>query len=102
MSALHLGFVYFNLLTIYSILNNKTKEEAASEFSNMGWGQFKPLLADSLVSKLEPIQKNYKDLMNDPSELNRVLIKGKDNANKVAQKTLTKVRDALGFVNREN
>ena len=91
-----------NLLTIYSIITNKGKEKVAAECSGMGWGQFKPLLADSLISSLEPIQEKYKILMNDPDELNRILIKGREKAEDVAEETLTRVRNALGFIDKKN
>ena len=41
----------------------------------MGWGKFKPLLAESAVAALEPIQR-YNELMSDRGELDRVLYEG--------------------------
>ena len=54
------------------------------------------------ISQLEPIQNNYKVLFNDITELNKVLKKGKDTAEKVAQSTLSRVKNALGFINTPN
>ena len=89
-----------NLLGLYAILSGKGREAAADECADMGWGQFKPLLADAAVAALEPIQARHKELMADRVELDRVLAKGRDQAESVANATLERVRDALGFAKR--
>ena len=86
-----------NLLGLYAILSGKEREQAATECSEMGWGQFKPLLADATVNALEPIQARYRELMQDPTELDQVLSTGREKAETVANATLERVRDALGF-----
>ena len=87
-----------NLLSLYQILGNKTKEEVAAECQDMGWGQFKPLLTETTIAALEPIQNKYNELMSDRDYLDKVLRDGADKASEVANKTLTKVKDALGFL----
>ena len=89
-----------NLLGLYAILSGKGREAAADECADMGWGQFKPLLADAAVAALEPIQARHKELMADRVELDRVLAKGRDQAESVANASLERVRDALGFAKR--
>ena len=89
-----------NLLGLYAILSGKGREAAADECADMGWGQFKPLLADAAVAALEPIQARHKELMADRVELDRVLATGRDQAESVANATLKRVRDALGFAKR--
>ncbi len=86
-----------NLLGLYAILSGKGREQAASECAEMGWGQFKPLLAEATVNAIEPIQARYRELMSDPAELDQVLNTGRENAETVANATLERVRDALGF-----
>ena len=86
-----------NLLVLYAILSGKGREAVAQECADMGWGQFKPLLADAAVAALEPIQARHKELMADRVELDRVLAKGRDQAESVANASLERVRDALGF-----
>ena len=39
------------------ILSGQTRAAVAEECRDMGWGQFKPLLAETAVAALEPIQK---------------------------------------------
>ncbi|MDC3168564.1 tryptophan--tRNA ligase [bacterium] len=86
-----------NLLGLYAILSGKGREQAAAECGEMGWGQFKPLLAEATVNALEPIQARYRELMQDPTELDQVLSTGREKAETVANATLERVRDALGF-----
>ena len=89
-----------NLLGLYSILSGIGREAAAAECAEMGWGQFKPLLAEATVAALEPIQARHGELMADRSELDRVLKEGQQNAEAVANATLERVRDALGLAKR--
>ena len=89
-----------NLLGLYAILSGKGREQAASECAEMGWGQFKPMLAEATVNALEPIQARYSELMRDPAELDQVLTTGREKAETVANATLERVRDALGFSRR--
>ena len=89
-----------NLLGLYAILSGRGREAAAAECAEMGWGQFKPLLAETIVSALEPIQFRHRELMADRSELERVLADGQSKAEAVANATLERVRDALGFAKR--
>ena len=86
-----------NLLSLYAILSGKGREQAAAECADMGWGQFKPLLAEATVAALEPIQARYHLLMEDRKELEQVLKNGRHKAESVANATLFRVRDALGF-----
>ena len=81
-----------NLLGLYAIFSNQTKETVADECADMGWGKFKPLLTDAIVATLEPIHSKYNDIMSDKSYLNSVLKEGKEKAEHVANQTLK--RDA--------
>jgi tryptophanyl-tRNA synthetase len=87
-----------NLLGLYALLAGRTPEQAASECAQMGWGQFKPLLADAAVEALRPVQERYNALRADPAALNQVLEQGRHRASEVAATTLERVRGALGFL----
>ncbi len=86
-----------NLLTLYMLLSGKSKEEVATECQDMGWGQFKPLLADTAVAALKPIQDKYKEVMEDKGYLESVLRDGREKAEAIASDTLAKVKAALGY-----
>ena len=87
-----------NLLGLYAILSGKGREAAAAECADMGWGRFKPLLAEAAVEAIQPIQERYRKLISDRTELDRVLADGKERANAVAEATVARVRDSLGFL----
>ncbi|MEB3883224.1 tryptophan--tRNA ligase [Lyngbya sp. CCY1209] len=86
-----------NLLGLYALLAGKTKAEVAAECADMGWGQFKPLLAETAIERLKPIQERYKAVMDDRGYLESVLRSGREKAEAVANRTLSRVKDALGY-----
>lgn len=86
-----------NLLTLYMLLSGKTKEEVATECQDMGWGQFKPLLTETVINALKPIQEKYQAIMDDRGYLESVLRHGKHKAEAVANQTLAKVKAAMGY-----
>ncbi|MEB3235878.1 MAG: tryptophan--tRNA ligase [Cyanobacteriota bacterium] len=87
-----------NLLGLYALLAGRTPEQAAAECAQMGWGQFKPLLAEAAVEALRPVQQRYSELRADPAALMQVLDQGRRQADAVASTTLARVRQALGFL----
>jgi len=86
-----------NLLTLYMLLSGKPKQEVAAECADMGWGQFKPLLTETAIAALEPIQTKYRAVMDDKSYLESVLKDGRQKAEAIADDTLSKVKTALGY-----
>lgn len=87
-----------NLLGLYALLSGKGRDAAAAECAEMGWGQFKPLLAEATVAALDPIQKRYHELMEDRAQLLAVLETGRQRAGAVADASVQRVRAALGFL----
>jgi tryptophanyl-tRNA synthetase len=87
-----------NLLGLYALLSGLGRERAAEECAAMGWGAFKPLLADVVVEALRPIQERYGELRRDPATLEAALEGGRERATAVAEATLGRVRQALGFL----
>ena len=86
-----------NLLTLYMLLAGKTKQEVAAECQDMGWGQFKPLLTETAIAALKPIQEKYQAVMDDKGYLESVLRDGQEKAQAIANDTLSKVKAALGY-----
>ena len=87
-----------NLLGLYAILSGKGRDVVAEECAEMGWGQFKPLLAEATIASLQPIQERYRLLMDDRAQLEMVLQKGRERASAVADSTVRRTRDAMGFL----
>lgn len=86
-----------NLLTLYMLLSGKSKEEVAAECQDMGWGQFKPLLAETTIEALKPIQEKYQEVRNDQGYLESVLRQGREQAEAIANDTLARVKSAFGY-----
>lgn len=86
-----------NLLSLYMLLSGQTKAAVAEECAAMGWGQFKPLLTEAAIAALEPIQKRYAELIAEKEYLESVLRQGRQQAEAIANPTLSQVRQALGF-----
>ena len=91
-----------NLLTIYSVATGKTIQELQDELAGKGYADLKGGLTDALIAFLEPIQKRYAELKNDPAELSRLVEKGAAKAQSIASKTLADVYDRVGFLPRDN
>ncbi|MGF1478938.1 MAG: tryptophan--tRNA ligase [Cyanophyceae cyanobacterium] len=87
-----------NLLTLYTLLSGQSKEAVAAECRDMGWGQFKPLLAETTIAALKPIQEKYQEIMNQRDFLHSVLREGRQQAEAVANQTLSRVKEALGYL----
>lgn len=86
-----------NLLTIYHLVTGVSKEEISAECANLRWGEFKPRLAEAIITHLEPIQQKYHNVMEDPAYLDHVLRKGAEEARVQAGRTLNNCREAMGF-----
>lgn len=86
-----------NLLTLYQVLSGRPKAEVADTVREMGWGQFKPLLTETLVESLRPIQTRFAAVMDEPAYLESILAAGRSRAEAVAQTTLGAVRAAMGL-----
>jgi tryptophanyl-tRNA synthetase len=87
-----------NLLNIYqSVSSGKTRASIESEVQGMQWGSFKPLLAESIIEHLAPIQKEYGLIMKDEVYIEHVLAEGRIKAATTAKDTLKQAKQAMGF-----
>jgi len=86
-----------NLLTIYQLLTRQSQQEIEAEFAGKGYGDFKAALTDRLVATLEPIQRRYYELMNDPATLENILKQGAEQVRPMAAATLQHVKDVIGL-----
>lgn len=87
-----------NLLEIYAVTQNISIKDAEKQFSGKQYGVFKQAVADAVVSEIEPIQIEFKKLMQNKDELANILQSGAQKANIQAERTLEKVMKKVGFV----
>ncbi len=85
-----------NLLDIHSALSGEPVSSIEARFEGKGYGDFKAEVAQVVVEALRPIQERYHELLNSP-ELDEILDKGAYDANKAANKTLRKMKNAVGL-----
>jgi len=85
-----------NLLSIYSILENKSIAEIEQKYEGKGYGDFKADLAGVVINALAPVQERYKELL-DSKELDDILDAGAEKASKKANKMLKKMENAMGL-----
>ena len=86
-----------NLVTIYATLTDRTRASVLEEYAGSGWGVFKPALADLAVAKLAPITDKMRDLLKDPVEIDKILIRGAEHANALTQKHLREIKEIVGL-----
>lgn len=86
-----------NLLEIYQGFTKKGKEEIEEHFKGKSYVEFKKELAEVIIEGLTPIQHRYQVFTSDPQELERLLKEGTEQAKKVANQTLNKVKDKMGL-----
>lgn len=91
-----------NLLGIFAAVTGESVESLVERFSGQGYGTLKGEVADAVVAMLEPIRLRTQELISDPAELDRLLAKGAVKANELAEDTLQKVYDRIGFIAPQN
>jgi len=87
-----------NLITIYSCLSGKPFEKIQEDYEGKGYKEFKKDLGEVIVETLEPVQKKFKDLMNDRAGINDILRAGAEKARNISQRTLDKVHKKIGII----
>ena len=87
-----------NLMQIYGAITSKSMDEIEKEFEGSGYGDFKVKVAEAVIQKLEPIQKKYKELLDNPEYLEKIYTKGAENARKLASATLKEVKEKIGII----
>ena len=89
-----------NLLTIYSALSGRSIDDLVASYDGKGYGSLKGDLADVVVEFVTPFRNRTLELLDDRTELQRVLEAGARTAGEVARRTLADVYDRVGFVPR--
>lgn len=87
-----------NLLGIFSAITGDSIPNLESRFAGQGYGALKGELAEVVVEHLTPIRERANELLNDKAQLDALLAVGAEKANAIAEQTLAKVYDRLGFV----
>ena len=85
-----------NLLSIYSGLTNESIKNIESKYEGEGYGKFKGDLSEIVKDFLINFQEKYASFYNS-DDLDDILDKGKEKAQKASFKTLKKMEKAMGL-----
>jgi tryptophanyl-tRNA synthetase len=92
-----LGDGVANLLSIFQAFSEWSNEQIQSHFAGMRYGDLKKQVGEMVVSKLEPIQQRYEELLADRGELRRILNSGAERVAPIAADTMKLVREKTGL-----
>jgi len=87
-----------NLLTIHSALSGRSLAELEEHFAGRGYGDLKKELAEVVTEHLAPVRQRTRELLEDTTELERVLAAGATRAREVASGVLADVYAKVGFL----
>jgi len=87
-----------NLVNIYAALAETTVDQVLADHGGAQFGTFKPALAELAVAKLSPISSEMARLMDDPTEIDRILAHGAEQAREITAPILKKTYEIVGMV----
>lgn len=85
-----------NLLSIYSAFSGKSIPELEREYADQQYGTLKKDLVEVVSDSIRDIQDRYHNLSHE--ELMRYLRNGAEKAAEIAEQTVTKVKEKMGYV----
>ena len=89
-----------NLLVIQSALTGESIDSLVEKYAGQGYGHLKVDTADALQEFTTPLKARYDELMADRGELERILAKGAETAQEIAQPLVDDVYEKVGFLPR--
>src|SRR5579862_3981370 len=92
-----LGAGVRNLIDISQAFMGWKEEQSRAEFSGLRYGDLKKKVAEIVVTKLEPIQTRYREIMSDPGYLDGVLKQGAERVSPIARSTVRLVKERMGL-----
>lgn len=89
-----------NLITIYSVMTDTPIAKVESQFQGRSYAEFKTAVGEAVIESLRPIRERYTDLIAHKDYLEEVMREGALKAERIAQRTLSKVYRKIGLVNK--
>lgn len=89
-----------NLLTIFSLVSNCSIAQLEQKYATRGYGHLKVDIGLAVIDYLEPLQKNFNEIIQDKSYLNQVLKAGAERASEIAEKTISQINQSIGFIGK--
>ncbi|XP_030642994.1 tryptophan--tRNA ligase, mitochondrial [Chanos chanos] len=86
-----------NLVSVHAAVSGQSVEEVVRLARGLDTGQYKTLVAEAVVQKLEPIRLEIQRLRADRGHLESLLTQGAERARALAAPVLREVRQRVGF-----
>ena len=86
-----------NLVSIYAALGDDSIESVLSEIGGKQFSEFKPMLVERATEVLAPISREMGRIMQDITQLDKVLNSGARKAKSIAEPILQKTFDIIGM-----
>jgi tryptophanyl-tRNA synthetase len=87
-----------NLINIYSEISKTSLEKVLNEMSGKEYSFLKTKLTELLISEITPVGKEIEKLLGDKSHLLKILEKGREKANIIAEENLKNIREKVGLI----
>ena len=87
-----------NLLSIQSAITGESLEEVIARYEGKQYGHLKLETAQIVIKELIPIQQRAQELVDEKTELNRILKMGAERASEHAERTIKRIHERIGYV----
>jgi tryptophanyl-tRNA synthetase len=87
-----------NLLSIQSAITGESIADVVARYEGKQYGHLKVETAQIVIKELSPIQKRAQELVDERTELNRILKSGAERAIAHAERTIKRVHERIGYV----
>jgi tryptophanyl-tRNA synthetase len=87
-----------NLIEIMTVATGESIADVEARYDGHGYGAFKEDVAEAVVTLLEPFQERFREIRDDPGELQRLLALGAEKAREASAPTLEAMYERMGFV----
>ena len=85
-----------NLLGIFQAFAGWNDDQTRTHFSGLRYGDLKKQVAEMVISKLEPIQRRYREITADHSYVDQILREGAEAVTPIANSTVELVKRRMG------
>jgi len=86
-----------NLLTIYQLLTEESREEIENHFAGRSYKDLKEQLAEVIIEGLRPLQERYYELTGEKGYLDEMLQRGAERAGEQAERKIEHVHKSIGL-----
>jgi tryptophanyl-tRNA synthetase len=87
------------LYQIYQAFASEEETKAMQEAykNGIGWGDAKQMLFERIDQEIAPMREKYESLMNNPAQIEAILLKGADKARQIGTPFMQSLRQAVGL-----